>query len=85
MQRPAEELYDLEADPREQVNLADDPKYAETLESLRGAGRLDEVSRRHRPVRRRAPAAHVSGPGMIRGNKNSRERTCGTAAPGCLG
>ncbi len=33
-QRPAEELYDLEADPREQVNLADDPKYAETLESL---------------------------------------------------
>lgn len=34
--RPAEELYDLQEDPDELNNLADDPKYAEILKRLRG-------------------------------------------------
>jgi arylsulfatase A-like enzyme len=32
--RPVEELYDLHADPDENTNLADDPKYAKLKESL---------------------------------------------------
>lgn len=35
--RPAEELYDTEADPFEMVNLADDPDYAVIRNRLRGA------------------------------------------------
>lgn len=33
--RPKEELYDVQADPQEQHNLVDDPRYADTLTSLR--------------------------------------------------
>lgn len=39
LQRPAEELYDLEADPTEQTNLAADPQYAKVLAEL--SGKLD--------------------------------------------
>lgn len=35
--RPKEELYDLRADPNEMKNLAGDPEYTETLDSLRKA------------------------------------------------
>lgn len=34
--RPPEELFDLEADPIEKVNLVDDPSMAEVLDELRG-------------------------------------------------
>ncbi len=34
--RPAEQLFDAEADPHEVKNLADDPAYADTLKDLRG-------------------------------------------------
>lgn len=34
-QRPAEELYDLQADPHEQRNLAGDPEHIQTLRKLR--------------------------------------------------
>ena len=33
--RPAEELYDLKADPHETVNLADDPDHQEILKAMR--------------------------------------------------
>jgi N-sulfoglucosamine sulfohydrolase len=35
--RPAEELYDVDADPHELTNLAGDPKYADVLKSMRSA------------------------------------------------
>lgn len=38
--RPAEELYDLEDDPHETENLAQDPEYADVLDELRTA--MDE-------------------------------------------
>ncbi|MCA9086706.1 MAG: sulfatase [Planctomycetaceae bacterium] len=35
--RPAEQLFDIEADPYETTNLANDPAYAETLQKMRTA------------------------------------------------
>ena len=37
MPRPAEELYDSEVDPHQLVNLAEDPRYAEVLGTMRAA------------------------------------------------
>ena len=47
--RPAEELYDLDADPHELVNLAGDPKFAEVLADMRRA--LSEWERETGDVR----------------------------------
>ena len=43
--RPVEELYMIDKDPDEKVNLADNPKYKTVLESLRGmvAERMERV------------------------------------------
>lgn len=41
--RPAEELYDIQADPQELKNLAADPQYAATRQELRAA--LDQWRR----------------------------------------
>ena len=35
--KPVEELFDLSSDPDEVVNLATDPKYADTVRSMRSA------------------------------------------------
>lgn len=34
-ERPAEELYDLTADPHEQINLAADPRHTKQLHSMK--------------------------------------------------
>ena len=44
MEKPAEELYDLESDPDEVRNLIDDPAYSEVTEELRDALNLHMVS-----------------------------------------
>lgn len=43
--RPAEQLFDVEADPHETVNLADDPQYADKLKEMRLAlaGRMKQL------------------------------------------
>lgn len=46
--RPAEELYDTEADPHNVRNLADDPAYAEVLQRMRAD--LREYNLRHRDI-----------------------------------
>jgi hypothetical protein len=35
--RPVEELYDVKADPHQLHNLADDPRFAEVLDTMRAA------------------------------------------------
>ncbi|MCT2586911.1 sulfatase family protein [Actinophytocola gossypii] len=65
--RPAEELYDLAADPWERVNLAEDPGHAEVRAAL--SAHLDEWMRatgdplRHGVVPEPAPAVRQGAPG----------------------
>ena len=54
--RPAEELYDLAADPHEVNNLADDPKHEATLDAMRK--KLADWEERHR---RQGPQARADG------------------------
>ncbi len=53
--RPAEELYDTEADPHELHNLAADPRFAETLATLRSERWRLAAGHRRRDARRPQP------------------------------
>lgn len=70
--RPAEELYDLSADPHEQHNLAADPRHAERLKKMRAEldGWMREQGDRrqvfHEPRLLRDPASY--GPNAPPGN-----------------
>jgi hypothetical protein len=41
IQRPAEQLFGLENDPREANNLAGEPEYADKLKEMRGSSEID--------------------------------------------
>src|SRR3546814_888791 len=64
--RPAEELYDLKADPDEKVNLAGDPRYAKQLAELRSrlaAWRKAQGDSGAVPVKPRFERGPMSGEG----------------------
>lgn len=70
--RPAEELYDIAADPHETTNLADDPAYEDDLDRLREA--LDDwrtVRVTSGPSKRTKPGC-VTGSGRTASNPGPR-------------
>ena len=66
--RPAEELYDLQSDPHELRNLAQDPAHADTLKRFRG-----ELARWQKDTADRAPVARTP---------DEFDRESGEALPG---
>lgn len=73
--RPKEELYDLQSDPNEIRNLADDASYRSTLEELRG--RLDRwiAETGDRSQQPESPAMYDSDMAVYLGEKNNAQDT----------
>jgi arylsulfatase A-like enzyme len=74
--RPAEELYDIEADPHELNNLAGDPSHAGTLEALRATlARWQRETGDREPAARRPDEYHRETgerlPGAARGHEET--------------
>lgn len=69
--RPAEELYDIDADPWEQVNLAADPKYADMLDRFRA----------QMTATRTAQGDHETGPEDLNAPNKNPGKGKGPVAP----
>ncbi|WP_276256291.1 sulfatase-like hydrolase/transferase [Halomontanus rarus] len=86
--RPAEELYDLQADPHETTNLVDDPAYEDDLERLRTAlddwrtatGDAERASESEREMRERTwpdgEQPRTATPNFVPNAPGNRAREC---------